>query len=67
MVTLPDPENCERCGTRGRVIRSRKYPGYRRRRHKCPRCGHPWTTYQSALNPNRLRWKPCYVKTREVT
>lgn len=29
--------------------------GYRRRRHKCNVCEERWTSYQSLLNPHRIR------------
>lgn len=55
MVTLPDPERCPRCKTKGRVIKSRRLPGWRKRRRKCPECGKRWNTYETTINPRRIR------------
>ena len=57
-IRLPDPDCCGGCGARGQVIDSRKESGYRRRRHACPACGHRWTTYQTTIDPHRLRQRP---------
>lgn len=54
-VILPDPDTCRRCGARGKVINSRRYPGYRWRRRKCPSCGHRWPTYETILSAKRIR------------
>lgn len=54
-MVLPDPEVCRECGQRGHVIRSFRGHGYRRRRHECPRCQRRWTTYQTVLNPRRIK------------
>jgi len=49
-MMLPDPERCATCGSRGRVIDSRREHGYRRRRRQCVDCGRKWNTYESFLN-----------------
>lgn len=55
-VRLPDPENCRACAVRGRIVESRKSAhGYRRRRHVCPTCARRWSTWQSVINPARVR------------
>lgn len=46
------PDICDRCLARGQVVHTDKTPkGYTRRRHRCPLCGHEWSSYQSRLNP----------------
>jgi transcriptional regulator NrdR family protein len=54
-VTLPDPERCRHCGKKGRVIESRREPGYRRRRHQCDACNWRWSSYQSIINPSKVK------------
>lgn len=55
-MTLPDPERCRRCGKKGRVIDSRPRRGYRKRRHECAACDVRWNSYQSAINPRKVRF-----------
>lgn len=50
MSSVDDPERCEKCGGRGKVVESRHEGNYRRRRRQCPKCGHTWTSYESRLN-----------------
>mgnify|MGYP000845587951 CR=1 FL=1 len=51
---LLDPDTCRACGARGRVINTRRYPEYRRRRHECPCCGRRWNSYETRLNPRKI-------------
>jgi transcriptional regulator NrdR family protein len=53
-MTLRDPHRCH-CGTRSQVISTRRYRGYRSRRHKCPTCGKRWSTYETTIHPKRLK------------
>ncbi len=59
---LTDPERCDHCKVRGRVIRSVKKFGrgraYRLRRYQCPTCRVRWSAYLSRLNPVRVRVLP---------
>jgi hypothetical protein len=48
-----DPYVCEKCGATGKVVDSRKEPGYRRRRHECV-CGERWTSYHSRVHPRAV-------------
>jgi len=70
LPAFPLPEVCEKCGRRGRVIKSRKLVGYRRRRRQCKLCGHRWNEYTSRLNPGRvlqrIRRRLPAVKTRSI-
>lgn len=61
-MKLIDPYICRGCGKRGKICRSVKEPGYRRRRHECvhgcldpqdPAKPRRWNTYMSRLNPKR--------------
>lgn len=56
---LKDPERCDRCKVRGRVIRSVKKVGrgrvYRLRRYQCRTCLARWSSYLSRLNPVRVK------------
>ncbi len=56
-MTLRDPDVC-RCGTPGRLVKRRRGRGFLSRRHACPACGHRWTSYQSLINPQKLRLMP---------
>ena len=41
--------NCPVCGTKATVVYSHnptKFPGVRRRRHQCDKCGQRFTTYE---------------------
>jgi uncharacterized protein (DUF983 family) len=53
-VTLRDPDVCK-CGGPGRFVKRRRGKGFLSRRHECVRCGHRWTSYQSLINPKKLR------------
>lgn len=68
MVNLPDPECCPLCKKRGAVIDTRmvKREGrgldkvgaglcYRRRRHRCRTCKTRWNSYQTTLDPNKIK------------
>jgi transcriptional regulator NrdR family protein len=71
MVKLPDPERCPMCQKRGELIDSRMVSRrgrgvmkngaglcYRRRRHKCKTCKVRWNSYQTTLNPNKIKSRP---------
>lgn len=71
MVKLPDPECCPLCKKRGELVDSRmvRRQGrgiakagaglcYRRRRHRCRTCKHRWNSYQTTIDPNKLKSKP---------
>lgn len=53
-IRLPDPELCRHCHTRGRVIKSHRGIGYRRRRHECQTCRHRWSSWQMIVSPRNL-------------
>lgn len=53
-VALPCPETC-RCGGDTRIIDSRRNDGYRVRRRECKECRKRWNTYETMVNPRRLR------------
>lgn len=61
MIRLRDPEECPHCHVPGRVIRSRRAAGYRRRRHQCCACPRRWTSYQMLVNPRRLFAKKHHI------
>ena len=53
-MTLRDPDLC-RCGSREtQVLNRRRRRGFFTRRHQCV-CGHRWTTYESRLNPKKVK------------
>lgn len=54
-VKLPDPERCRHCNRKGRVIESRRQQGYRRRRHQCDACNWRWSSFQSVINPSKVK------------
>jgi hypothetical protein len=55
MTKLRDPEICPSCQKKGCVIESKKRVGYRRRVHRCGRCKVQWESFQSTINPRRVR------------
>lgn len=57
MVKLADPERCPLCKKRGRVVNSRNisHLGYRRRRHKCVTCKVKWNSFQTLIDPKKLK------------
>jgi ssDNA-binding Zn-finger/Zn-ribbon topoisomerase 1 len=64
MVKLNDPQNCKKCGQRGRVVNSRPRDGYWWRQRECPRCmvsvsgkskPHRWNTYETMSDPTMQR------------
>lgn len=54
MVKLRDPQKCVKCGARGRIVDTRLRRGFRRRRRHCV-CGHRWNTFETLIDPRRLR------------
>lgn len=56
-MTLRDPDVCT-CGAPGHLVKRRRGKGFLSRRHACARCGHRWTSYQSLINPKKLRLMP---------
>lgn len=71
LTRLREPETCPNGHVRlARIIDSRvspassAAPGYRRRRHQCTVCAERWTSYQSLVNPRRIRftYKPVVVQ-----
>ena len=58
-MTLPDPDRCPTCGARSAVTDSRNEGrGYRRRRHVCLTCKTRWPTWETRINPKRLKPAP---------
>lgn len=57
MVKLPDPQRCLKCGGRGRIVDTRMKEGFRKRRRWC-KCGHKWNSYETLIDPRRLRAQP---------
>jgi hypothetical protein len=64
MVKLPDPQNCKKCGARGRVVNSRPRDGYWWRQRECGTCtvttngktrAHRWNTYETLSDPTMQR------------
>lgn len=71
MVKLPDPERCPLCKKRGRVIDTRLVNRlgrgvakqgqglcYRRRRHRCRTCKARWTSFQTTIDPTKIKTRP---------
>lgn len=56
-MTLPAPEICRHCGIKGHVTHTHCGDGYRERRHKCPKCGHAWQSWQSFIDPRKVIFK----------
>lgn len=56
MVHLPDPQNCRKCGRKGKVVDCRLMEGFKKRRRRCP-CGLAWNTYETRIDPKRLAEK----------
>jgi NAD-dependent SIR2 family protein deacetylase len=54
-LKLADHERCLTCGAKAYVIDSVRNNGYRRRTHKCRGCGKKWKSYQSRLNPRKVK------------
>lgn len=57
-VRLADYDRCAKCGGRSYVADSVPCKGYRRRTHRCRTCGHKWRSYQSRLNPRKVKVAP---------
>lgn len=71
MVKLPDPQLCPRCKRKGVVVESRMVNRlgkgkhakvgagacYRRRRRRCAVCKLRWTSFETTINPMRLKLK----------
>lgn len=57
MVKLADPQRCMKCGARGRIVDTRMRKGFRKRRRRCA-CGHKWNSYETLIDPRRLRASP---------
>lgn len=70
-MTLRDPDTCPRCSEEGRIINSRRVEarivkgqpiiGYRKRRHQCRVCAFRWSSWDTIINPRRLRPIPPVV------
>ena len=71
MVKLPDPERCPFCKKRGIVVDTRMVHRqgrgiaksgaglcYRRRRHQCATCKTRWNSYQTTIDPAKIKTKP---------
>jgi len=67
-VKLPNPKTCSKCGLRGTVVDSRAVAslGTQRRSHACT-CGHRWNTYETVLDPRRIRMKVASPERLTVT
>lgn len=60
-MTLRDPDVC-RCGADdSHVLERRRRQGFVSRRHECRSCGFRWTTYESRINPRKLRLMPVFT------
>jgi transposase-like protein len=59
-VTLRDPEVCPACKAdrQYRVIESKRRKGYRRRVHRCHRCGFKWPVFITTIDPRNLHSRP---------
>ena len=58
-MTLRDPEVCPKGHTDTYRLETRnRKAGILYRRHRCKVCGARWTSYQSLLNPARVRIHP---------
>ena len=55
MIKLPSHRHCPKCGTIGRRGYTRSRLHFRRRRFQCPKCEHIWSTFETVLDPRRLR------------
>lgn len=56
-LTLRNPELCPACRLRGRVRDTRIEAGYRIRRYGCVVCERRWSSYETVLDPRKLRLK----------
>jgi transcriptional regulator NrdR family protein len=56
-MRLRDPEVCRACQADSRVVNSRRIRRCRVRRRECVQCGHRWTTYESLINPESIRFR----------
>jgi transcriptional regulator NrdR family protein len=56
MSRLQNPKRCSKCGARGTVTDSRPLVsiGSQRRHHVC-KCGHEWNTFETVLDPRRIK------------
>ena len=53
---LHDPETCRHCESdQTHVFDSRRRIGFRWRRHVCEACGYRWTSFQTLIDPHRLK------------
>jgi len=64
-----DPEECPKGHPDSSVINSRIHRGqfaYRCRRHRCKICGARWNSYQSLINPQKVKvtYNGLYVGTQ---
>jgi transcriptional regulator NrdR family protein len=55
-MTLPKPRNCPRCKSRGTVISTRTRASAIYRRHQCRVCGRRWPSWESLINPMKVRF-----------
>lgn len=60
-MTLRDPDVCK-CGSASSKVtrrrRGKEGQGMLARRHVCLRCGHRWSSFQSLIDPRKLRLMP---------
>lgn len=54
-MTLRDPDSCPNGHEHDRILSKRKGLGCRIRRHECVICLARWETYESLINPERVR------------
>ena len=55
-IPLRDPDSCPTHGTAyDTVIATRRFRGYKLRRHCCTACNARWNTFETRMDPLKLR------------
>lgn len=58
-IGLRDPDACPEHGSHSSyVMEPIKHKGYIERRHSCRMCGAIWVSYQSLIDPKRIKRRP---------
>jgi hypothetical protein len=56
-IPLRDPDACPVHGSLyDTVIETRRFQGYKLRRHCCTACNARWNTYETRIDPRRVRF-----------
>jgi transcriptional regulator NrdR family protein len=62
-MVLRNPERCPSCGGESRVADTRPGQSYRWRQRACLACTTRWETFESLIDPRRVRPKPQDIGT----